>query len=39
MNPIWCLARGKLIDLGENLNGARTAQPAVTNRTNSGESE
>ena len=30
MNPKWCLARGK----AENLNGARTAYPAVTNRTN-----
>ena len=39
MNPIWCLARGKPIDLDENLNGARTAKPAVTNRTNNGVSE
>ena len=32
MNPKWCLARGK----AENLNGALTAYPAVTNRTNNG---
>ena len=35
MNPNWCLACGK----AENLNGARTSQPAVTNRTNGGVSE
>ena len=25
MDPIWCLARGKPIDLDENLKGARIA--------------
>ena len=39
INPIGCLARGKPIDLDENSNGARTAEPAVTNRTNGGVSE
>ena len=34
MNQKWCFARGN----AENLNGARTAQLAVTNRTNGGVS-